>query len=310
MTSWWARAKIAGSLAALAGSFAMSAVTWIGIGGIAGYGPMRYMMPLVVDAYIVTAIATGWCTSSTDITRSAYRHALGAAAIGTFAQAIYHSACTWTGIPMTLFGWHWDGHEYRNAIWAAILAFIAGGLPASFAFLGVRLHGMGQREAQTTADPATEKPPVPAASQPASLPQAAPAPLATAPVITSPATPEPAATPVTAAPAPSMQPPRPEPEQTRRGPNMAAGGTMGASRHGSEDRLPRETRERPPTRAGRTVPEDMQERIYRMLRAGSTHTQIAEDCDVSPRTVANYSRRMRERQIAAVRQGNGRMVPR
>ena len=131
MNNWWARAKIIGSLAALVGSFALSAVTWIGIGGITGYGDLRVIMPLVVDAYIVTAIAIGMSSDIPRVARSAYYHALSAAIIGTVAQAVYHCASVWSE---------------RHIAWMALLAFVGGGLPPSFAFLGVHLLGMDQRE--------------------------------------------------------------------------------------------------------------------------------------------------------------------
>lgn len=137
-----------------------------------------------------------------------------------------------------------------------------------------------------------------------------------APALTPPAREAPTANPVTATPAPTTQSPqRPAPQSTdastARSPNGQTGrGSTAASSNGSGTPERREPRERP-TRAGRTIPEDKQERIYRMLRSNvATHEQIAEDCEVHPRTVANYSRKMRDRQMAAARNGNERMVRR
>lgn len=321
---WWARAKIVGGVAALVGSFALSAITWVGIGGITGYGPMRFFMPVVVDAYVVCAIAIGMSTASAQVAKSAYRHALSAAVIGTIAQAVYHCASVWSG------------KDHHHVAWAAVLAFVGGSLPPSFAFLGVHLLGKDHRdhaglsEASSTSpetsggytQPTTLPTPGAATSVTPTLPttqrtsQMFGSPPHQAPALTPPAREAPTANPVTATPAPTTQSPRhPAPQSTdastARSPNGRTGrGSTAASSNGSGTPERREPRERP-TRAGRTIPEDKQERIYRMLRSNvATHEQIAEDCEVHPRTVANYSRKMRDRQMAAARNGNERMVRR
>jgi hypothetical protein len=154
MNHWWARTKILGSLAALLGSFVLSAVTWIGIGGITGYGTMRFVMPAVVDAYIVCAISIGMSTDKPKVARSAYYHALSAAIIGTVAQAVFHCATIWSE---------------THTPWKAMLAFVGGGLPPSFAFLSVHLLGMDRQEMSTKEDP-TPTATTPTTSPPATNP--------------------------------------------------------------------------------------------------------------------------------------------
>jgi hypothetical protein len=158
----------------------------------------------------------------------------------------------------------------------------------------------GTMSPTTTGMPGTPRPAagtIPS-TQPASLPTHVQS--GSASTVSAPSTVVPAPSPVTATPAPSIQPPwAPTPPTAGLG-TTASGNGNGASAQP----------ERRATAAGRTVPEDMQERIFRMLRAGSTHVQIAKDCGVHPRTVVNYSKRLRERQMMAARNGNERMVRR
>ncbi len=289
MTNGWTRAKIAGSLAALVGSFAMSAVTWIGIGGIAGYGPMRYVMPLVVDAYIICAIATGMSTDKPGTARSAYYHALSAAIIGTLAQAIYHCAGTWAGATL------WFGKEYRHVTWAAALAFVAGGLPPFFAFLGVHLLGTGQRNIIADPTASNTSPQFPPASPPQTTSQNLPAAtqLATTPVITSPTTPQTAPTPTTM---PPTRPPLPPPPR----PTLAPATTR-------RNRTPRTKSLVEPH--GQRFPQRLTETeiraIYDGLASGLSQPQIAKRIGRSEAVVQKYAAIRRE-QLAATRATNGK----
>jgi hypothetical protein len=63
VTNWAPPTRIAIGTVCLVASFVMSVVTWVGLGDIAGYGVMRFVMPAVVDTYISCALIT-WLTVS------------------------------------------------------------------------------------------------------------------------------------------------------------------------------------------------------------------------------------------------------
>lgn len=158
------RIVVAVSWLCLAAAFALSAITWIALGRIAGYGPLAYLMPLVVDTYIIGAIVTWLQPVGPQVAQFAYWNMYGAAIVGVISQAIYHCASVWTSPePGT-------GH----VIWKAALALVIGGIPPLFAFLGVHLRGLARRElnnsrttkpAETThPDGTASVPPPPAAA--------------------------------------------------------------------------------------------------------------------------------------------------
>lgn len=281
MNHWWARAKVIGSLAALLGSFALSAVTWIGIGGITGYGSMRIIMPLVVDAYIVTAISIGMSTDKLQVARSAYYHALSAAIIGTVAQAVFHCASIWSE---------------THTPWKAMLAFVGGGLPPSFAFLGVHLLGMDQQEMNGINDSGS-------GSQ-ATVPT--PSPPAVVPALSPPRPPE--STPTAARPVSPGQPaisPLPPPQPTPPPKSVSVPITSPTKRN------PRVRTSAPTT--GRVFPQRLDQAdiqvIYDGLAAGLSQVEIARRIGRSEAVVQKYAAIRRE-QLAQARNGNGRVSQR
>lgn len=316
---WWARAKIVGGVAALIGSFALSAITWVGIGGITGYGPMRFFMPVVVDAYVVCAIAIGMSTASAQVARSAYRHALSAAVIGTIAQAVYHCASVWSG------------KEHHHVAWAAVLAFVGGSLPPSFAFLGVHLLGKDHRdhaglnEASATSPVASEtrtQPTMPTTlgaatsvalpsptTQRTSQTSGVPPHRTQTSALTPPATAAPTANPAITTPAPTAQSPQhPVPqsadESTARTPNGQTGrGSTAASRDSSGAPFRDQTRGTRP-RPGTVLSEEEWALMDGYIETGTPDWDIAKRMGRSEATVKK--RRLQRAQ----RNGNERMVSR
>lgn len=314
---WWARAKIVGGVAALVGSFALSAITWVGIGGITGYGPMRFFMPVVVDAYVVCAIAIGMSTASAQVAKSAYRHALSAAVIGTIAQAVYHCASVWSG------------KEHHHVAWAAVLAFVGGSLPPSFAFLGVHLLGKDHRDHAGLSEASATSPETSVGyMQPTMLPTPGAATSATptltttqrtsqtsgspphqAPALIPPAREAPATNPSTATPRPTTQSPRhPAPqsadESTARSPNERTGrGSTAASSNGSGTRFRDQTRVTKP-RPGTVLSEEEWAVMDGYIETGVPDWDIAKRMGRSEATVKK--RRLQR----PLRNGNERMVPR
>lgn len=323
MTNWAPPTRIAIGTVCLVASFVMSVVTWVGLGDIAGYGVMRFVMPAVVDTYISCALITWLTVSDKHVAQLARRNTYASAAFGTLTQAVFHCALIWTA---------------THSTWQASLAFICGGIPPAGAFASAHMiiraarvtDGAHSTSAptetvrQSQPEPPTRTIPTPTAIAPTvSAPshgtdsrttteqQQMPASqlgrrpqtpaVATTSSVSAPSTVVPAPNPVTAAPAPSAQrswAPTPP----------TAGRETTASGDGTEVQ---DLAERRATGGRRGVPKEMQERIYRMLKARNTYEQISRDCGVSMRTVSNYSARLREQEeIAAARNGIRRMVRR
>ncbi|MGH3780888.1 MAG: hypothetical protein ACRDRO_09735, partial [Pseudonocardiaceae bacterium] len=53
-------------------SFILSAITWVALGDIGGYGVLRFVMPAVVDSYIVCCIVTWLAPVSERVARFAF----------------------------------------------------------------------------------------------------------------------------------------------------------------------------------------------------------------------------------------------
>jgi hypothetical protein len=159
-------------------SFILSAITWVALGDIGGYGSLRYVMPAVVDSYIVCCIVTWLAPVSPRVARFAFWNMYGAAFVGVAAQSIYHCATVW---------------ESTHSTWKAPLALVLGAIPPAFAFAGVHIRGMASRDRTTAQAPDTRtwresqrlEPLAPAQTDttPAKLdnPAQTPAPIASAP---------------------------------------------------------------------------------------------------------------------------------
>lgn len=122
-------------------SFVLSFITWVALGDIAGYGLLRFVMPLVVDSYIVCCIVTWLSPVSERVAKFAFWNMYISAGIGVVAQSAYHCASVW---------------ESGHVAWKALLALLLGAIPPAFAFAGVHIRGMSRRDkltAQTSQTP-------------------------------------------------------------------------------------------------------------------------------------------------------------
>lgn len=152
------RIAVGASWCCLIVSFILSAITWVALGRISGYGNLSYLMPFVVDAYVVGSIVTWLQPVSARVARFAYWNMYGAAAIGVISQAVYHCASV---------------YARTNSAWQAMLALIVGSIPPLFAFLGVHLRGLARRELndrQNTTEAKPQPPPIPPVSTTPALP--------------------------------------------------------------------------------------------------------------------------------------------
>lgn len=149
-------------------SFVLSFITWVALGDIGGYGLLRFVMPLVVDSYIVCCIVTWLSPISDRVARFAFWNMYAAAGIGVVAQSAYHCASVW---------------ESGHSTWKALLALLLGAIPPAFAFAGVHIRGMSRRDritAQTNQMPSPRTPVQSERPAPSQLPS-------TTPIVESPA---------------------------------------------------------------------------------------------------------------------------
>lgn len=124
----------------LAASFGLSAATWISLAKLAGFSgyvvglfPLAWLMPAVVDGYVVVALVLWMSPVPARVARHARFHTYVAASIGVAAQSAYHclTVLTTTG-----------------TIWRAVLAAAVGALPPAAAAFSVHMRALGRREAR------------------------------------------------------------------------------------------------------------------------------------------------------------------
>src|SRR4051812_43565091 len=81
----------------LAASFGLSAATWIALANLAGFSgrvvglfPLAWLMPAVVDGYVVVALVLWMSPVPARVAGHARVHTYVAASIGVSAQSAYH----------------------------------------------------------------------------------------------------------------------------------------------------------------------------------------------------------------------------
>jgi hypothetical protein len=174
----------------LIGSFGLSSSTWIALAELAGWTDqwsiggtivkLAWLMPTVVDGYLVAALVLWMAPVSVHIAEFAKKNTYGSAAIGIGAQAAYHALLIWST---------------TGVAWRAVLACIVGSLPPLFAGLAVHMRALVRRESRKSTAPV-----LPVVAEPAP---------ATVPVPTEVPVQKPApATPMTLEPAPQDRPRR------------------------------------------------------------------------------------------------------
>jgi hypothetical protein len=183
------RLAAAASWLVLAASFGMSAATWIALatlagftGTIAGLIPLAWLMPAVVDGYVVVALVLWMSPVPARVAHHARVHTYAAGSVGIAAQSAYHCLTVLTA---------------TGTVWRAVLAASVGAMPPAAAAFSVHMRAMGRRESRAV-EPVAETTPAPAPA-----PAVLPAPIAEAPQVTAPEVP-------VALPAPAPEP-APEP---------------------------------------------------------------------------------------------------
>ena len=143
------------SWAVLAASFGLSASTWIALARLAGFsGEVRvgglvilalaWLMPLVVDGYVVVALVLWMSPVPPRVARFARMNTYVAAAVGVLAQAAYHSLLIL---------------DTTSSVWRTILAAVVGALPPAGAALSVHMRALIRRESRSTSpDTAADMP--------------------------------------------------------------------------------------------------------------------------------------------------------
>lgn len=123
----------------LAASFGLSAATWIALAELAGFSgsvlgafPLAWLMPAVVDGYVVVALVLWMSPVPARVARHARAHTYVAASIGVAAQSAYHCLTVLTA---------------TGTIWRAVLAAAVGALPPAAAAFSVHMRALGRREA-------------------------------------------------------------------------------------------------------------------------------------------------------------------
>jgi len=148
----------------LAASFGLSAATWIALAELAGFSgrvlglfPLAWLMPAVVDGYVVVALVLWMSPVPRHVARHARFHTYVAGSIGVVAQSAYHCLTVLSA---------------TGTIWRAVLAAGVGALPPAAAAFSVHMRALGRREAGAV-DPDT-KPDIAADVQPVPAQVAAP----------------------------------------------------------------------------------------------------------------------------------------
>lgn len=185
---------------AIFASFVLSFSTWLALGDLAGFGRLALAMPLCVDGYIVTALAT-WLMPevSERLARFARANLYSVGLASVAAQAGYHG-----------------GIAYGQAVWRVALAMVAGGLPPAIAVLAVHIRARTVRELATPQQ--TEEPEV------ATDTQVSPGPPIVAITLSEPAVPAAVPSPAVSAPAARTAAPRPSVEKRGSGPRSKPAG--------------------------------------------------------------------------------------
>lgn len=119
--------------AVILASFGMSATTWIALAVLAGFTehatlavPFRgdvlhiplhlsWLMPIVVDGYVVVALLTWMAPVPPDVAKFAQQNTYGAAGLGTVTQSAFHA---WLG-------WQLSGGKVIAALLAAVIGTLA-----------------------------------------------------------------------------------------------------------------------------------------------------------------------------------------
>ncbi len=177
------------SWAVLFGAFALSADTWIALARLSGFTDqltlavsgvrlhfaLAWLMPVVVDGYVVTALILWTAPVPAEVAEFARKNTYAAAGIGVLAQAAYHALTTYSA---------------TQTLWRSALAMVVGMFAPGFSALAVHMRALVRRHSNranmATVRPAT-RPNVtrpPAVRPPAAF--APPPPNTTAPASTPP----------------------------------------------------------------------------------------------------------------------------
>lgn len=126
-------------------SFVLSATTWIALGDLAGFTEstvvhlrggatfvprLAWLMPVVVDGYVVVALLTWMAPVPPEVQRFARNNTYGAAALGLVVQSTYHATLGAQVSPMT-----------------SVLSAVIGAMPPGFAALAIHLRTVVIRRA-------------------------------------------------------------------------------------------------------------------------------------------------------------------
>lgn len=119
--------------AVILASFALSATTWIALAELSGFTEktaagtvtwhLSWLMPVVVDGYVVVALLTWMAPVPRDVAEFARRNTYFAAALGTLVQSGYHATL-----------------GARESLVNAVLALIMGAMPPGFAALAIHMR--------------------------------------------------------------------------------------------------------------------------------------------------------------------------
>lgn len=130
----------------ISASFGLSAQTWIEIARMAGFGQhadpfglghdglqLAWLMPMVVDGYVVVALLLWMSNVSDDIAAFARKNTYAAAGFGVVAQSVFHAATIASAA----------GHRW----WTVSMAAVVGAIPPGFAALAVHMRVLVARHA-------------------------------------------------------------------------------------------------------------------------------------------------------------------